>query len=98
MEERKKATGAAHLNRNYDKDTNILHQGQIVYRSFLKKPKTMLSVAMETGIFRANICRYVAEMEEKGLIQLIYRAEDPIAQRVAGYYSTNKEYFKETKK
>lgn len=63
-----------------------------------KKPKTMLSVAMETGIFRANICRYVAEMEGKGLIKLIYRAEDPITQRVAGYYSTNKEYFKETKK
>ncbi|SCH89644.1 Uncharacterised protein [uncultured Bacteroides sp.] len=53
---------------------------------------------METGIFRANICRYVAEMEGKGLIKLIYRAEDPITQRVAGYYSTNKEYFKETKK
>ena len=98
MEERKKATGAAHLNRNYDKDTNILHQGQIVYRSFLKKPKTMLSVAMETGIFRANICRYVAEMEEKGLIQMIYRAKDPITQCVAGYYTTNKAYFNETKK
>ena len=32
-----------------------------VFAALYKQPKTMLMVSIETGILRANICRYVAE-------------------------------------
>ena len=44
------------------KDSNYLAQTQRVNKAFFfEKPKTMLQVSFETGIFRANICRYVAQ-------------------------------------
>lgn len=68
-------------------------QYQIVYQSFKERPKTMLDVSLKTGILRANICRYVADMEDKGLIQLLYKTEDEHTKFTAGYYTTDKNLF-----
>lgn len=94
MDKRKKAASTtAHSLNTYDKGSDFRTQYQIIYQSFKEHPKTMLDVSLETGILRANICRYVADMEDKGLIQLLYKTEDEHTKFTAGYYTTNKELF-----
>ena len=94
MKKKLKATEAAQTNiEGVNKDTHFLSQYQVVYTSFMQQPKTMLDVSLETGILRANICRYVAEMEDKGIIRLIRKGEDIHTKATAGYYTTNKELF-----
>ena len=77
----------------HNKGTHFVNQYQIVYQSFRQRPKTMLQVSIETGILRANICRYVANMEEKGLIQEVYTGLCPFTRFHAGFYSTDKALF-----
>lgn len=94
MDKRKKAASSTtHSLDLHDKGSGLQAQYQIVYQSFKDHPKTMLDVSLETGILRANICRYVANMEDKGLIQLLYKTEDEHTKFTAGYYTTNKELF-----
>lgn len=93
MSKRKKATITAADPQTRCKDSNYSSQYQIAYQSFKEYPKTMLDVSLETGILRANICRYVADMEDKGLIQLIYKKKDEHTGTTAGYYTTNKGLF-----
>lgn len=74
MDKRKKAASTTtHSLNKHDKGNEFQTQYQIVYQSFKEHPKTMLDVSLETGILRANICRYVADMEDKGLIQFLIR-------------------------
>jgi hypothetical protein len=88
METKEKATiTAAH--QSQDKDNHFETQYKMVYQSFMEYPKTMLTVSIETGILRANICRYVAKMEDNGLIQLIDKGLCPYTGFRAGFYSTN---------
>ena len=97
MEEKKKGNPkTAHSLNRYGKSNKFWTQYQIVYRSFKEHPKTMLDVSLQTGILRANICRYVADMEEKGLIQLLYKSEDEHTKTKAGYYTTNKAIFRKS--
>lgn len=35
-------------------------QNEIAFEAFIEKPRTMLMVSEETGISRANLCRYVS--------------------------------------
>ena len=97
MDVRKKATEAANPQYHKGKDIDFRTQYQIVYQSFLERPKTMLDVFLQTGILRANVCRYVADMEDKGIIQLLYKKEDIHTRFKAGYYTTNKELFRKVK-
>lgn len=94
MDKRKKAASTTtHSLNKQDKGNEFRAQYQIVYQSFKEHPKTMLDVSLETGILRANICRYVADMEDKGLIQLLFKTEDSHTKFTAGYYTTDKELF-----
>ncbi|MDR2824355.1 MAG: hypothetical protein LBB41_04050 [Prevotellaceae bacterium] len=76
-----------------DKDNHFASQYKTVYQSFKEHPKTMLQVSIETGILRANICRYTAEMEDKGHIQVIRKGYCPYTHFVAGFYSTDEALF-----
>lgn len=97
MDKRKKAASTTtHSLNKHDKGNEFQTQYQIVYQSFKEHPKTMLDVSLETGILRANICRYVADMEEKGLIQLLYKSEDEHTKTKAGYYTTDKAIFRKS--
>ncbi len=60
------------------KDSNFLAQTQRVNKAFFEKPKTMLQVSFETGIFRANICRYVAQWKQSNHIAVVYIGMCPI--------------------
>lgn len=48
--------------------------------------KTMLMVSIETGILRANICRYISELQKIGAIELIRFGTCPISGCTAGFY------------
>jgi hypothetical protein len=75
------------------KGTSFIPQYQIVHQSFKERPKTMLEVSIETGILRANICRYAAKMEENGQIQVIRKGYCPYTHFKAGFYSTDESLF-----
>jgi hypothetical protein len=53
----------------------------------------MLQCAHLTGIERANICRYVAELEKQGEIALVRKGLCPITGYRAGFYSTDPKLF-----
>jgi hypothetical protein len=75
------------------KDNHFSSQCKIVYQSFMKSPKTMMQVSVETGILRANICRYVDKMKKEGQIQVVRKGLCPITHCRAGFYSTDKDLF-----
>lgn len=93
MEENKKGLHNA-APETLDKDKHFRNQYQIVYQSFKEHPKTRLQVSVETGILRANICRYVAEMDKKGLIQVIRKGNCPYTHFTAEFLSTDKRLFR----
>jgi len=75
------------------KDKDFEAQMKQVFEAFKRKPSTMLMVSIETGILRANICRYVAILEKKGSIQLLRQGLCEISKHCAGYYSTDTNLF-----
>jgi len=76
------------------KDSKFISQYIQVYHSFKMCPKTMLQVSIETGILRANICRYAAQMQRKGQIQVIRKGLCPYTKFKAGFYSTDEGLFR----
>ena len=69
------------------------NQLRSVHAAFNGVPKTMFEVALDTGVERANICRYVAMMMRGGLIALCRIGKCPITGYKAGFYSTDRKFF-----
>ncbi len=70
-------------------------QKQQTAAAFYERPKTMLMVAVETGILRANICRYVAALRRNNSIYLIRKGICEISKHPGvGYYTTNPDLMK----
>jgi hypothetical protein len=88
--EKENAPGGA--TKNHGEDTHFATQYETVYHSFKKCPKTMLETSVETGILRANICRYVAEMQRKGQIQIIRKGLCSYTKFKAGFFLLMKAY------
>ena len=80
MKAKEKATITAAPKRQ-SKDNHFATQMQITYQSFKEHPKTMLQVSIETGILRANICRYVKIMRESNEMQILKLGRCPISKR-----------------
>jgi hypothetical protein len=62
-----------------DKNTKFQAQAQRVLAAFTRHPQTMLMVSIETGVLRANICRYVAEWKKQNRIRVVLRGICPIS-------------------
>ncbi len=75
------------------KSNGLRPQFKIIFQAFYNQPKTMLMVAVETGILRANICRYVAELQKQNRISIVRKGFCPISKHRAGFYTTNPELF-----
>ena len=75
------------------KDKHFQAQMQRVFAAFLRHPKTMLAVSIETDILRANICRYVAKWRKENRICIVRKGICPISKHRAGFYTTNPELF-----
>ncbi len=74
---------------NLHKDNHFQVQMEVVFQAF-QSPSTMLMIAHETGIERANICRYVATWEKQGLIHFVGLGVCTISKHRAGFYNTDK--------
>jgi hypothetical protein len=70
--------------------TNFQKQDECLKMSFSEGAKTMLQVSFETGILRANICRFVSKQRKQDRIQLVKVGLCPITKCRAGFYSTGK--------
>jgi len=81
------------LDKGKDKCTHFQAQMKRVFEALNGQPKTMLMVSIETGILRANICRYVAEWEKQNRIRIVWKGICPISKHRAGFYTTNPELF-----
>ncbi len=75
------------------KDTKISGQMTKVFNAFSTQPKTMKMVSIQTGIDRANICRYVAEWKEQNSIQEVRKGLCRITKHRAGYLTTDPTLF-----
>ena len=78
---------------SYHKDNNI-NQLQRVYSTLFARPMTMYEVALITGIERANVCRYVAELRKCNNIAVVRLGICPITKysRVQ-FLTTNPAFF-----
>ena len=72
------------------KDKHFQQQRIRIFKAFQSNPKTMLMVAIETGILRANICRFIAKWQKVNQIHLVRKGLCNISKHRAGYYSTSK--------
>jgi hypothetical protein len=81
------------LNKGLSKDKEFKQQLKIVFEAFYSRPATMLMISKETGIYRANICRYVAKYRKQGAIFLIKKGLCPISKHPASFLTTNPELF-----
>lgn len=81
------------LHKGQGKSTHFQAQIKRVFAALYRQPKTMLMVSIETGILRANICRYVAEWEKENRICIVRKGICPISKHRAGFYTTNPELF-----
>ena len=79
------------LEKKQSKDKIFAGQMKRVYKSFSERPKTMLEVAIETNILRANLCRYIAKWKKQNKIELVKFGICPITKHRAGFYYAGKE-------
>ncbi len=68
-------------------------QLETVYKALKDIPKTMLQVAQETGILRANICRYIRILRKLEKVAVAKKGFCPITKHWAGFYTTDKAKF-----
>ena len=81
------------LHKGQGKSTHFQAQMKRVFTDFYRQPKTMLMVSIETGILRANICRYVAEWQKSNSIHLLKQGLCKVSKHRAGYYTTDTNLF-----
>jgi hypothetical protein len=81
------------LHKGQGKNTHFQPQMNRVFAALYRQPKTMLMVSVETGILRANICRYIAKWEKQNCIRIVRKGICPISKHRAGFYTTNPELF-----
>lgn len=77
----------------HSKDKAFEIQTKRVYKAFFEAPKTMLMVSDETGILRANICRFVASLRKNDQVAEVKKDLCKISKHRAGYLTTNPDQF-----
>ena len=80
------------FNGKHNKDKALI-QIKRVYKAFFEAPKTMLMVSNETGILRANICRYVRTFRQSDNIAEVKKDLCKISNHRAGFLTTNPDKF-----
>lgn len=76
-----------------DKDNHFETQMKRVFEAFKRKPSTMLMVSFETGILRANLCRYIAKWRKENRICIVRKGICPITKHRAILWTANPELF-----
>ena len=92
--ENNQRTAPNFLHKRQGKDKHFQAQMQRVFTAFLRHPKTMLMVSIETGILRANITRYVAKWRKESRIKTIRKGVCPISKSTGvQFLTTNPDLF-----
>ena len=91
-------TPSKSLHYRQSEDKHFEGQMKRVFAAFKRKPSTMLMVSIETGILRANICRYVAKWQKNNSIHLLKQGLCKVSKHRSGYYTTDKNLFTQTLK
>ena len=94
METKKEAPceGATVNSETQGKDT-IYYQFQQTQVAFFAQPQTMMQIARQIGIDRANVCWYVRELRKACAIWLIRKGKCPITKcNGVGFWTTNPKY------
>lgn len=87
-------TALKSLCKSYNKDKHFQGQMQRVFTAFLRHPKTMLTVSVETGVMRSNITRYVAKWRKQNRIKTIRKGICPISKSTGvQFLTTNPDLF-----
>lgn len=87
-------TALKSLCKRYNKDKHFQGQMQRVFTAFLRHPKTMLAVSVETGIRTSNITRYVAKWRKQSRIKTIRKGVCPISKSTGvQFLTTNPDLF-----
>ena len=81
-----------------DKDNHFETQMKRVFEAFKRKPSTMLMVSFETGILRANLCRYIAKWQKSNSIHKLKQGLCKVSKHRAYYYTTDTNLFSQTLK
>lgn len=81
------------IHKRQEQDKKFQDQMSKVFAALLSQPKTMLMVSVETGILRANICRYIAKWRKQDRVQVQKKGICLISKHRAGFYTTNPELF-----
>ncbi len=68
-------------------------QLQTIRQIFLT-PMSMLMASFATGIYRANICRYVRTMRQENTITVHHREKDPFTGFEVNFYTTDPRFIK----
>ncbi len=79
------------------KDNHFETQMKRVFEAFKRKPSTMLMVSFETGILRANLCRYIAKWQKSNSIHKLKQGLCKVSKHRAGFYTANPELFPTSK-
>lgn len=90
MAKNKKSPTKEAMKTQQSKDKHFSQQKKRVFNAFSRQPKTMKMVSVETGIDRANICRYCAQFREAGQLRFVGRWLCPVTFHRAGYLQTTK--------
>lgn len=80
------------------KDNHFETQMKRVFEAFKRKPSTMLMVSFETGILRANLCRYIAKWQKSNSIHKLKQGLCKVSKHRAYYYTTDTTLFSQTLK
>lgn len=89
--------GLCSLSDEQAKNKYFQAQMKRVYLALFKEPKTMLMASKETGVLRANICRYIAEWRKRGCVDITKVDKCSITSFEANYYTTNPQLFEKSK-
>ncbi|MBU3715224.1 MAG: hypothetical protein FGM46_09820 [Ferruginibacter sp.] len=81
------------LTEEQGKDSHFKNQFIRAFEGFYRHPQTMKELSITTGIDRANLCRYVRQMEIAGTIAILKRSYCSITKHIANKYTTNPELF-----
>lgn len=81
------------LHKRQGKDKQFGAQMKRVFAAFRHQPATMLMVSIDTGILRANICRYVAVGQKSNSIHLLKQGLCKVSKHRSWYYTTNTNLF-----
>ncbi len=79
--------------KGHRQDKQFQAQMEKVFASLYRQPKTMLMVSTETGIFRANICRYVSKWRKRNCVDIVKKDRCQISKHRASYLTTNRQLF-----